>query len=124
MKPLTAFRMCSASSSLYLLSTCIVLLRHVLRTASRETYASSKKLPVRRRGPARAASRILEQKFRFKVAETNQPIGLKAPKTTLSGQGAIENNEQLTSADFLDLIVACDDVKQHLGDAHHAEYGV
>jgi beta-glucosidase len=40
----------------------------------------------------RAASRILEQKFRFKVAETNQPIGLKSPKTTLSGQGAIENN--------------------------------
>ena len=42
----------------------------------------------------KSASRILEQKFRFKVAETNQPMGLKPPKTTLSGQGAIENNAE------------------------------
>src|SRR5439155_11516238 len=39
-----------------------------------------------------AASRILEQKFRFKVAKVGQPSGLKTPTTTLSGTGSIENN--------------------------------
>src|SRR5262249_27203370 len=39
-----------------------------------------------------AATRILEQKFRFKVAKTGQPIGLRAPTTTLSTQSSIENN--------------------------------
>jgi beta-glucosidase len=40
------------------------------------------------------ARRILEQKFRFKVASTNSALGLRRPKTTLSGQGAIENNAE------------------------------
>lgn len=41
----------------------------------------------------KSASRILEQKFRFKVAKKNEGIGLKPPSTTLSGQGSIENNQ-------------------------------
>jgi beta-glucosidase len=39
-----------------------------------------------------AASHILEQKYRFKVAKLGQPIGLKTPTTTLSSAGSIENN--------------------------------
>jgi beta-glucosidase len=39
-----------------------------------------------------AASRILEQKFRFKVANISGTRGLKAPTTTLSGAQSIENN--------------------------------
>ncbi len=39
-----------------------------------------------------SATRIVEQKFRFNVAKTGTPIGLKVPKTTLSAQGSIENN--------------------------------
>ncbi len=38
-----------------------------------------------------SASRILEQKFRFKSALLDGPIGLKAPTTTLT-QGSITNN--------------------------------
>jgi beta-glucosidase len=38
------------------------------------------------------ARRILEQKFRFKVASTNSALGLRRPRTMLSAQGAIENN--------------------------------
>jgi beta-glucosidase len=41
----------------------------------------------------RAASRILEQKFRFKVAKTGETPGLKMPTTTLSDSGSIENND-------------------------------
>lgn len=36
----------------------------------------------------------------------------------------IEESEELTSADFLDLIVSADHVKTILEDAHQAEYGV
>jgi beta-glucosidase len=39
-----------------------------------------------------AATRIMEQKLRFKVAKTGQAIGLKAATTTISAQGSIENN--------------------------------
>jgi beta-glucosidase len=39
-----------------------------------------------------AAGRILEQKFRFKVAKVGQQGGLKPATTTLSAEGSIENN--------------------------------
>ncbi|MBN1652301.1 MAG: glycoside hydrolase family 3 C-terminal domain-containing protein [Deltaproteobacteria bacterium] len=39
-----------------------------------------------------AASRILQQKFRFKIAKTGEQPGLKRPTTTFSGNGSIENN--------------------------------
>lgn len=40
-----------------------------------------------------AASRILEQKFRFQVAKMGETPGLRAPVTTLSPKGSIEGNE-------------------------------
>lgn len=36
----------------------------------------------------------------------------------------VVDSEQLTSADFLDLIVSCEHVKTILEDAHQAEHGV
>lgn len=39
-----------------------------------------------------SATRILTQKFRFKVNSTNSVGGLKTPTTTLSASGSIENN--------------------------------
>ena len=39
-----------------------------------------------------SATRIVEQKFRFKIAKTGAPIGLKGATTTLSPKGSIENN--------------------------------
>ena len=39
-----------------------------------------------------AASRILEQKYRFKVAKVGEAIGLRRPTTTLNGRGSIDNN--------------------------------
>jgi len=41
-----------------------------------------------------AAGRILEQKFRFNVAKTGQPAGLRRSVTTLSAAGSIENNAE------------------------------
>ena len=39
-----------------------------------------------------SAARVLEQKFRFKAADLNGPMGLKTPRTTLSG-GSITGND-------------------------------
>jgi beta-glucosidase len=39
-----------------------------------------------------SATRILEQKYRFKIAKVNETPGLRAPQTTKSGRGSIENN--------------------------------
>jgi beta-glucosidase len=41
-----------------------------------------------------AATRILTQKYRFKVANISGARGLKAPKTTFSGSDSIENNAE------------------------------
>jgi beta-glucosidase len=48
--------------------------------------------PVPESVVTQAASRVLEAKYRFKVAKVGQPAGLKAATTTLSAQGSIENN--------------------------------
>jgi beta-glucosidase len=40
----------------------------------------------------RSATRIIEQKFRFKVSKTSEQPGLKRATTTLSSAGSIENN--------------------------------
>jgi beta-glucosidase len=39
-----------------------------------------------------AAGRIVEQKFRFKVAKTGETPGLKQPQTSMDGSGSIANN--------------------------------
>jgi len=49
-------------------------------------------LPLSVNAINQAAGRILEQKFRFNVAKTGQPIGLRRATTTLSAAGSIENN--------------------------------
>ncbi|HKU43778.1 MAG TPA: glycoside hydrolase family 3 C-terminal domain-containing protein [Polyangiales bacterium] len=41
-----------------------------------------------------AATRILEQKYRYKVANISGARGRKAPKTTFSGSDSIENNQE------------------------------
>src|SRR5262249_27775242 len=41
-----------------------------------------------------AATRILTQKYRFKVANISGARGLKAPTTTFSGSDSIENNAE------------------------------
>ena len=40
-----------------------------------------------------SAQRILEQKYRFKIAKVGQPAGLRPATTTLSSQNSIENNQ-------------------------------
>jgi beta-glucosidase len=47
--------------------------------------------PIQESAITASASRILEQKFRFKVAKMGQPIGLKTATSTLSAQGSLEN---------------------------------
>jgi len=49
--------------------------------------------PVSEQTLTAAATRILEQKYRFKVAKMGEPAGLRAATTTLSARGSIENNE-------------------------------
>lgn len=39
-----------------------------------------------------AAGRILEQKYRFKIAKTGEKPGLKQPTTSMDGSGSIANN--------------------------------
>lgn len=48
--------------------------------------------PVDEATVTRSARRILEQKFRFKVARMGETPGLRAPATTMSARGSIENN--------------------------------
>ncbi len=48
--------------------------------------------PVSEATVTESARRILEQKYRFKVARTGQAIGLRPPTTTLSALGSIEGN--------------------------------
>src|SRR5262245_20304481 len=50
--------------------------------------------PVAESAITDAATRILEQKFRFKVGRTGQPLGLRTPTTTLSAQNSIANDAE------------------------------
>jgi beta-glucosidase len=50
-------------------------------------------LPLSEAALTLGASRILEQKYRFKTALLNDPIGLRKPTTTLSDAVSIENND-------------------------------
>jgi beta-glucosidase len=50
--------------------------------------------PLQENAITEAATRILTQKYRYKVANISGARGLKPPKTTFSGAGAIENNQE------------------------------
>jgi beta-glucosidase len=58
-----------------------------------EAVTGNQGQPVTEQTVTTAASRILEQKYRFKVGKMGEAMGLKAPATTLSDRGSIENNQ-------------------------------
>jgi beta-glucosidase len=49
--------------------------------------------PISEATLTKAASRILEQKYRFKIAKLNETPGLRPPQTTLSDLNSIEDNQ-------------------------------
>jgi beta-glucosidase len=58
-----------------------------------EAVTGTQGQPVTEQTVTTSASRILEQKYRFKVGKMGETSGLKAPATTLSDRGSIENNQ-------------------------------